>query len=161
MCCDRKQYFNSLHHYMNYIILTKSASHENQQNFVIVHWTFMWVMGGWIMPIPSKNKSEMICRNLRSVTPPIDYPVENGGFKEIQSSHSSNTISKKGKKTDGKLTNEDEDTNQDQVVLYIDGRRIVKKKKRKCIKCKLIMWWRYYKSRFIGHLTFEPTNLLH
>ena len=46
------------------------------------------------MPIPSKNRSEMIGRNLRSVTPPIDYPVENGGFEEIQSSPSSKNMSK-------------------------------------------------------------------
>ena len=40
------------------------------------------------MPIPSKIPSEMICRNLRSVTPPVDYPNENGGFDVIQSSYS-------------------------------------------------------------------------
>ena len=87
------------------------------------------------MPIPSKNKSEMIGRNLRSVTPPIDYPVENGGFEEIQSSPSSKNMSKNIKNVT-RMTNEDTDNNQDQVVFYIDGRRIVKKKKRKCIKCK-------------------------
>ena len=94
-------------------------------------------MGGGIMPIPSKNKSEMIGRNLRSVTPPIDYPVENGGFEEIQSSPSSKNMSKNIKNIT-RMTNEDTDNNQDQVVFYIDGRRIVKKKKRKCIKCKLV-----------------------
>ena len=87
------------------------------------------------MPIPSKNRSEMIGRNLRSVTPPIDYPVENGGFEEIQSSPSSKNMSKNIKNVT-RMTNEDTDNNQDQVVFYIDGRRIVKKKKRKCIKCK-------------------------
>ena len=87
------------------------------------------------MPIPSKNRSEMIGRNLRSVTPPIDYPVENGGFEEIQSSPSSKNMSKNIKNAT-RMTNEDTDNNQDQVVFYIDGRRIVKKKKRKCIKCK-------------------------
>ena len=87
------------------------------------------------MPIPSKNRSEMIGRNLRSVTPPIDYPVENGGFEEIQSSPSSKNMSKNIKNIT-RMTNEDTDNNQDQVVFYIDGRRIVKKKKRKCIKCK-------------------------
>ena len=90
------------------------------------------------MPIPSKNRSEMIGRNLRSVTPPIDYPVENGGFEEIQSSPSSKNMSKNIKNVT-RMTNEDTDNNQDQVVFYIDGRRIVKKKKRKCIKCKLII----------------------
>lgn len=82
----------------------------------------------------------MICRNLRSVTPPIDYPVENGGIKEIQSTFSSNNVNKCATRNDGKMANEDADTNQDQVVLYIDGRMIVKKKKRKCIKCKLIVF---------------------
>ena len=95
-------------------------------------------MGGGIMPIPSKNKSEMIGRNLRSVTPPIDYPVENGGFEDIQSSPSTKNMSKNISNISTKTTNEDADNNQDQVVIYIDGRRIVKKKKRKCIKCKSI-----------------------
>ena len=71
----------------------------------------------------------MICRNLRSVTPPIDYPLENGGFEATQSSSKINVRS-------GNMTNVDMDDNQDQMVLYIDGRRIVRKKKRKCIKCK-------------------------
>ena len=90
------------------------------------------------MPIPSKNKSEMIGRNLRSVTPPIDYPVENEGFEDIQSSPSTKNMSKNMRNISTKTTNEDTDNNQDQVVIYIDGRRIVKKKKRKCIKCKFI-----------------------
>ena len=77
----------------------------------------------------------MIGRNLRSVTPPIDYTVENGEFEEIQSSPSSKNMSKNIKNVT-RMTNEDTDNNQDQVVFYIDGRRIVKKKKRKCIKCK-------------------------
>ena len=75
----------------------------------------------------------MISRNLRSVTPPIDYPLENGGFEATQSSAKNNLRS-------SKMTNGDTDDNQDQVVLYIDGRRIVKKKKRKCIKCKFVMF---------------------
>ena len=95
-------------------------------------------MGGGIMPIPSKNKSEMIGRNLRSVTPPIDYPVENGGFEDIQSSPSSKNMNKNIRNIISKTQNEDTDNNQDQVVIYIDGRKIVKKKKRKCIKCKFI-----------------------
>ena len=78
----------------------------------------------------------MIGRNLRSVTPPIDYPVENGGFKVIQSSSSSKTMNKNIRNAT-KMTNDDVDNNPDQVVLYIDGRRIVKKKKRKCVKCKI------------------------
>ena len=94
-------------------------------------------MGGGIMPIPSKNKSEMIGRNLRSVTPPIDYPVENGGFEDIQSSPSSKNMNKNIRNIISKTQSEDTDNNQDQVVIYIDGRKIVKKKKRKCIKCKL------------------------
>ena len=83
------------------------------------------------MPIPSKIPSEMICRNLRSVTPPIDYPTENGGFDVIQSSYSKINV------RNVKMTNGDIEDNQEQVVLYVDGRRIVRKKKRKCIKCKL------------------------
>ena len=83
------------------------------------------------MPIPSKIPSEMICRNLRSVTPPIDYPLENGGFDVTQSSSSKINV------RNVKMTNGDVEDNQEQVVLFVDGRRIVRKKKRKCIKCKL------------------------
>ena len=79
------------------------------------------------MPIPSKP-SEIICKNLRSVTPPIDYPVENGGVKPTQCSFKNNVRT-------GKV-NGDIDDSQEQVLLYIDGRRIIRKKKRKCIKCK-------------------------
>ena len=83
------------------------------------------------MPIPSNIPSEMICRNLRSVTPPIDYPLEKGGFDVTQSSSSKINV------RNVKMTNGDIEDNQEQVVLFVDGRRIVRKKKRKCIKCKL------------------------
>ena len=79
------------------------------------------------MPIPSK-RSDMICVNLRSVTPPIDYPVVKGVIKTIQNKFEINPTSPK--------LNDDRNLNQDQVVLYVDGRRVVRKKKRKCIKCK-------------------------
>ena len=82
------------------------------------------------MPIPSQIPSEMICRNLRSVTPPVDYPSENGGFDVTQSSYSKVNV------RNVNMTNGDMQDNQEQQVLYIDGRRIVRKKKRKCIKCK-------------------------
>ena len=79
------------------------------------------------MPIPSKP-SEIICKNLRSVTPPIDYLIENGGIKTTQCLFTNNARS-------GKV-NADIDDSQEQVVLHIDGRRIIRKKKRQCIKCK-------------------------
>ena len=83
------------------------------------------------MPIPSKIPSEMICRNLRSVTPPIDYPLEKGRFDVTQS----NCSKINGRNV--KMSNGDVEDNQEQVVVLVDGRRIVRKKKRKCVKCKL------------------------
>ena len=79
------------------------------------------------MPIPSK-RPDMMCVNLRSVTPPIDYTVVKGVIKSPQKKFENSPTSPK--------INEDGKLNQDQVVLYVDGRRVVRKKKRKCIKCK-------------------------
>ena len=82
------------------------------------------------MPIPSKT-SDMSCVNLRSVTPPIDYPVDKGVTKTMQNKFEIMSTSSK--------LNDDGNVNQDQVVLYIDGRRLIRKKKRKCVKCKYII----------------------
>ena len=91
------------------------------------------------MLIPSlmMPSEEMICGNLRSETPPIDYPFENRGFEGIRSVSPSkmNVIRNGG--GGNKMMNGDTDDNQEQVAVYVDGRRIVKKKKRQCIKCKL------------------------
>ena len=90
------------------------------------------------MLIPSlmMPSEEMICGNLRSETPPIDYPFENRGFEGIRSVSPSKMNLIRNGGGGNKMMNGDTDDNQEQVAVYVDGRRIVKKKKRQCIKCK-------------------------
>ena len=89
-----------------------------------------------LIPSSMMPSEEMICGNLRSETPPIDYPFENRGFEGIRSVSPSKMNLIRNGGGGNKMMNGDTDDNQEQVAVYVDGRRIVKKKKRQCIKCK-------------------------
>ena len=92
------------------------------------------------MPIPLKS-SDIICKNRRSVTPPIDYPIGNGGIETTE-----NVIVNNARTVE---VDKDKEDNQEAIVLHIDGRKIIRKKKRKCVKCKL---WLKTNLKSILHL---------